>query len=163
MKSNRLFPFIKQRSSQECGIACLCMIFKHYRRTISPKKIANCVSITSTGISISDLCISAKSMGMKTLVVKINYDELLKDALLPCIVHLGKKHFVVAYGVNEKGVDIADPSNGRITYSRQKFIESWAKTRTGRDFRGNVIFLEPSNKFKRIEHKNKISSRNSEA
>lgn len=49
-------------------------------------------------LGISD---AAEYIGFRTLGVKISFEQLANDAVLPCILHWNQNHFVVCYDVKK--------------------------------------------------------------
>ena len=50
---------------------------------------------------------AAEHMGFHTIGAKVTFDVLRKDIVLPCIVYLNKKHFVVVYNITKYKVYVA--------------------------------------------------------
>ena len=65
------FPFFKQLDSQDCGLACLKMISKHYGVDISNSNPVLAESnLLKQGITISDLNHTSEKLGYKPLIIK---------------------------------------------------------------------------------------------
>jgi len=123
------FPFYKQPDAKDCGPTCLRIISKYYGKNLALQHIRNISETTRLGSSLLSLSNAAGTLGFKTLGVQINFNELVKDVPLPCIVHWNKNHFVVIYKISiKKGkhtIYISDPSYGLIKYSKDEFIKFW--------------------------------------
>jgi len=52
-------------------------------------------SFTREGVSLLGISDAAEAIGFRTLGVKIPFDKLFKDAVLPCVAHWYQRHFVV--------------------------------------------------------------------
>ncbi|WP_316828514.1 peptidase domain-containing ABC transporter [Pedobacter miscanthi] len=120
------FPFYKQPDGKDCGPTCLRIIAKHYNKSIALPQIRTLSETTREGSGLLGLSNAAEALGFRTLGVKINFNTLLTDAPLPCIVHWNKNHYVVVYKTDKAGkVYVSDPGYGLITYSKAEFIKYW--------------------------------------
>jgi len=120
------FPFYKQPDSKDCGPTCLRIIAKHYDKSIPLPQIRTLSETTREGSGLLGLSNAAETLGFRTLGVKIDFNTLLADAPLPCIVHWNKNHYVVVYKIDKAGkVYISDPGYGLITYTKAEFIKYW--------------------------------------
>lgn len=120
------FPFYKQPDNKDCGPTCLRIIAKHYKKSIALQQIRTLAETTREGSGLLGLSNAAEALGFRTLGVKINFNTLLADAPLPCIVHWNKNHYVVVYKIDKAGkVYISDPGYGLITYTKAEFIKYW--------------------------------------
>lgn len=120
------FPFYKQPDNKDCGPTCLRIIAKHYKKSIALQQIRTLAETTREGSGLLGLSNAAEALGFRTLGVKINFNTLLADAPLPCIVHWNKNHYVVVYKTDKAGkVYVSDPGYGLITYTKAEFIKYW--------------------------------------
>ena len=145
----------------DCGPTCLRMIAKYYGKSYTIQELREKSFITREGVSMLGISDAAESIGFKTLGVKIPFDKLINDALLPCIVHWKQNHFVVVYKVKEsiksikskesKGsstvIYVADPAHGLIKYTKEEFLAGWLSTRSEGEDNGIALMLEPTNDF----------------
>ena len=120
------FPFYKQPDAKDCGPTCLRIIAKHYKKSIALPQIRTLAETTREGSGLLGLSNAAEALGFRTLGVKINFNTLVADAPLPCIVHWNKNHYVVVYHIDKAGkVYVSDPGYGLITYTKAEFIKYW--------------------------------------
>lgn len=120
------FPFYKQPDAKDCGPTCLRIIAKHYNKSIPLPQIRTLSETTRDGSGLLGLSNAAEALGFRTLGVKINFNTLVADAPLPCIVHWNKNHYVVVYRIDKAGkVYVSDPAYGLITYTKAEFIKYW--------------------------------------
>lgn len=155
------FNLYKQPDLNDCGPTCLRMVAKHYGRSISLSKIRSLSETTREGSSLKNLADAAEKIGFRTIGVKINFEKLVEDAPLPCIVHWQQHHFVVVYGITggkksriEESVKIkvADPAHGLIEYSATEFLNNWiGANATTKSEEGIALLLEPTPRLKQIE------------
>lgn len=142
MKIKR-FPFFKQLDAMDCGPASLKIICKYYGKNISMKFLRDKCNITREGVSLKDICRASEDLGIRTLPLKVTYEDLCNKIPLPCLIHWNYNHFVVLYKIKNGNVFISDPQVGLITYKKEEFEFAWKKN----DERGIVLVLEPSPKF----------------
>lgn len=66
------FPFIKQKDSMQCGVACLASICEYYGKKYSTQFISKLCSCTPTGISLQSLKLAAEQLGFDSMCVCSN-------------------------------------------------------------------------------------------
>lgn len=86
----------------DCGPTCLRIIAKHYGRSISLPKLRALSETTREGSSLKTISNAAEKIGFRTVGVKVDFEKLVEDAPLPCIVHWRQQHFVVVYAIKKK-------------------------------------------------------------
>lgn len=99
---------------------------------------------------------AAEKVGLKTLSLKVDFDDLKDKIPLPCIIHWERSHFIIVYRITKNKVFVSDPMGGLITYSINEFIKGWLMDNSS----GNVIVLEPSATFNDIQDIDSKSSFN---
>jgi len=119
--SIKKFPFFKQLDAMDCGPASLKIICKHYSKNFSMKFLRDKCGITREGISLKDISRVSEEIGLRTLPLKVTYEDLLKKVPLPCIIQWNYSHFVVLYKIKGNKVYISDPQIGLVTYNKEKF------------------------------------------
>lgn len=142
----------------DCGPTCLRMIAKHYGRSISLEKLRAISETTREGATLQNIADAAEKIGFRSLGVKIDFNKLVEEVPLPCIVHWNQNHFVVVYeidngkwkiGNSQITIKVADPAHGLLNYSKREFIDHWI----GKDAKENTeegvaLLLEPTPKLK---------------
>ena len=139
----KFFPFFKQLDVMDCGPASLKIICKYYEKNFTMKFFRDKCNINREGVSLKDLSKVSESIGLRTLPLKVNYEDLQKKIPLPCILHWNYNHFVVLYKIKANKVYVSDPQLGLVSYNREKFEHAWKKNNE----RGVVLVVEPSPKF----------------
>ncbi len=109
------FPFTKQFDAMDCGPACLSMVTRFHGKHYSIQKLRQMSFITREGVSMLGISDAAEAIGMRTMGVKLSFDKLEKEAMLPCIVHWKQNHFVVLYKIKNEKVYVADPGHGLVS------------------------------------------------
>ncbi len=141
------FPFFRQMDLMDCGPTCLRMVARFYGRSISAETLRDKCAITREGVSLGGIADAAEAIGLNSLAVQVSFDTLRHEAPLPCIAHWRQRHFVVVHAVRDNEVDVADPSFGLITYSRDEFVRGWQHGRFPVDDKGLLLLLEPAPAF----------------
>lgn len=156
----------------DCGPTCLRMVAKYYGRNYSAQELRELTQIGKDGVNLLGISEAAEAIGFRTLAIKLPLHKLLSDAPFPCIVHWGHNHFVVVrparrtvpnpqWGLfnslsltrtkgrngTSRGIEVADPAQGLITYTREEFEKQWATTTSGNEKVGIVLLLEPTPAF----------------
>lgn len=141
------FPFYKQFDIMDCGPTCLRMIAKFYGKQCSLQSLREKCQIQRDGVSLLGISKAAELIGMQSLAVKIGFEDLKKNALLPCIVHWDQSHFIVVYKISEKYVWVADPGKSKLKLSTNEFTDRWLSGSDTGDPTGIVLLVEPTENF----------------
>lgn len=111
---SKKYPFIKQKESKDCGIACLLMIFKYYNGYVNPIKLEELTKTTKNGVTAYHLVETLKYYGFKSYGIKCKLEEI-KNQQLPAICHVTinktYNHYMVIYKITSNHVIVADPSD----------------------------------------------------
>lgn len=137
------FPFFKQLDAMDCGPASLKIICRHYGRNFSMKYLRDKCQITREGVSLKDLSRVAEHVGLRSLPLKVSFEDLEQKIPLPCIVHWNYSHFVVVYKIRRNKVYVSDPQVGLVRYTKDDFIYAWKKNKE----KGIILVLEPGKTF----------------
>ncbi|SJN49796.1 peptidase domain-containing ABC transporter [Sphingobacterium sp. JB170] len=141
------FPYYRQFDSMDCGPACLRMIAKYYGHKFAMHTLRKKVNIEREGGSLLGLCDAANSIGFRAMAAELSWDDLSSKIALPCIIHWNGNHFVVVYKISKTHVYIADPSKGKIKYSKSIFLHKWMmedEKYIHSDTRGAALVLYPT-------------------
>ncbi len=139
------FPFFRQLDAMDCGPTCLRMVAKHYGRNVSLEYLRQKTEYGKQGASLLGLANAAEALGFHTIGVKVSFEQLMKDAPLPAILHWDQYHFVVLTPGSKAGkLQIADPANGMIQLTPQAFKSHWLSTAEGATPKGIALLLEPT-------------------
>lgn len=146
------FPFYQQLDAMDCGPTCLRVIAKHYGCTLSLEKLRTLSETTREGSSLLYLSKAAEAVGFRTLGVKINFQKLIKEAPLPCIISWQQNHFVVVHKINKDKIFVVDPAHGHIIFSVKDFLEGWIDANATKETEeGVALLLEPTPKLEDSE------------
>lgn len=134
-----------QPDAMDCGPTCIKMVAKYYGKHYSLDKLRELCNITREGVSLLGISDAAESIGLRTMGVMANYSQLVSDATVPFIAHWNQEHFVVVYRLTLDYVWVADPSHGKIKYSKKEFLRCWANSIEKEE--GICLLLETSPSF----------------
>lgn len=161
------FPLYNQNEVMDCGPACLRMISKYYGHHYSLQTLRQKCFITREGVSLLGISDAAESIGFRTCGVKITGEQLVNEAILPCILYWNNSHFVVCYKIKRKRGGklifyIADPASQRLQYEEDEFKKCWlGVTLADVNRRGIALLFEPNANFANIEEEPERSSKKS--
>lgn len=147
------FPHERQMDAKDCGPACLKMVAQYYGKYYSLQYLRDLCGITRDGVSLYDISYAAEKIGLRTISVKANVDDIIKRIPLPCIIHWESDHFVVVYKTTDSRIYISDPAKGLVSYSINDFKVKWCEPNSEI---GIVMALEPMANFKQIEANERI-------
>ena len=145
------FPHYQQHDVMDCGPTCLQIISKFYGKLFNIEKIRSFSQIGKTGVSLLGISKAAETLGIQAVGGNMTFEKLEQQALLPCIIHWRKNHFVVLYKIKRNKVYISDPASGLHTYSREEFLANWAYTTIHNKAAGIVMLLTPTPTFYKAE------------
>lgn len=157
MHTSKRFPHYHQQESADCGPACLRMIAKYYGRQYSLEMLRSHSFISREGVSMLGISDAAEYLGMHTLGVKVSFEQLANEAILPCILHWNQNHFVVCYGIRRKRfsddykIYIADPASQKLCYNKEEFCKCWLSTKVAGKDCGTALLLEPGVNFGQVD------------
>jgi ATP-binding cassette, subfamily B, bacterial len=138
------FPFEHQLDTMDCGPACLKMIAKYFGKYYSLQHLRDLCGITREGVSFLDLSYGAEKIGLHTLAIKTDIQNLQTRVPLPCIIHWQNSHFVVVYKTSKTKILVSDPAKGLISYDVAEFQMGWYKNQ---EEAGAILAIEPMADF----------------
>lgn len=137
----------------DCGPTCLRMVAKYYGKHYNSDGLRQVAGFSKEGVSLLGISQAAEDIGFRTRGVQLSFQQLTKDAQLPCILHWGQNHFVVfppfsSRWKSRKNISIADPAKGIFTLSKNDFLQKWisSKDEAGNGI-GTALLLEPTAQF----------------
>jgi ATP-binding cassette subfamily B protein len=146
------FPFYKQLDLKDCGPTCLKIIAKFYGKIYSIDFLREKAHITQQGSSYGGIAEASEIIGMHSLGANLTYENLTKEAPLPCIVHWRQRHFIVVYNIKNDKFYVSDPAHGLIVYTKKEFLDGWIPNKKKQSHsEGSVLLLEPTPEFYKNE------------
>jgi HlyB family type I secretion system ABC transporter len=131
------YPFVKQQSISDCGVACLAMIGRYWGKQFSIHQLRPLANVDRDGASLLGLVTAAESIGFSTRPVKGTIESLAKQPL-PAIAHWEGNHYIVVYAITRRSVTVCDPAFGRRKLSHAQFQQGWT---------GYTLLLQPTQSF----------------
>ena len=136
----------------DCGSTCLRIICKHYGRSFSAAHLRDLCHTSQEGVSMLAISDAAESLGFRTAGVRLTWDQLCKEATMPCIVYWKQAHFVVVYRIRKGEVYVSDPAEGLLVYPEADFKKCWLSSQDEDGTRNGIaLLLEPGPEFFREE------------
>ena len=133
----RIYPFVQQQSSTDCGAASLAAISQYWGKRFSLNTLRSIAHINSMGAEFNDLTVAAQSLGYQALGVRASLNEL-ESQTLPWIAHYQGNHYIVVWRFKGKSVFISDPAIGKRWVPRKEFELN---------FTGYALLLSPTKNF----------------
>ena len=137
------FPGYKQLDQMDCGPTCLKMITEFFGKDYHLDYLRQISFLQKSGASLAGLSKALEELGVESIGLQADLDELINDVPLPAIAHWNSNHFVVVYKANRKFVYVSDPAIGRLKYTHEEFRENWA----GSSSQGVLLLVEPTDRF----------------
>jgi len=152
------YPFIKQKETKDCGVACLLMIFKYYNGYVNMMKLEELTKTTTNGTTAYHLIETLKYYGFEAKGIKCSINDI-KEQKLPAIAHVTinktYNHYIVIYKIKKDYLIVADPSdsikkiktsdfekiynNVLITMYPTKTLPKYFESQSKTDFCMNII------------------------
>lgn len=153
-----MFRCFRQIEHSDCGLTCIRMIAKSYGCDIPLRYLHGISDLNRLGMSIKDMTSCCRKIGMDSMAVQIR-PEHIGNMPLPAILYWQQRHFVVLYKHNpsKKKYHIADPAQGKLTYSEADFLKYWIPE--GKDT-GLAVLVEPNERFGSTRCKKENNLRN---
>jgi len=115
---------VLQQQNNDCGAACLKMIFDHYGIKKSLKEISKNI-IMNKGADMLSIKKFAEKESLKVNGWKMSLKDL-KKARKPLIASVfNNHHYVVVYNTEKYFIILLDPARGKIIYSYNEFMKIW--------------------------------------
>lgn len=138
------FQVFLQHDANDCGPACLKMIAKYYGKHFSFETLRARSFINREGVSLLGISEAAESLGFRTRGIKLSFEQLRQQLILPCIAHWKQQHFVVIRKIHKNKVYVIDPAFGAVIYSKEEFLQCWISTVENNESLGICLQLEPT-------------------
>ncbi len=102
IKYGKLFPFVKQSDSRDCGPSCLKIICLFYGKDYSLDLLRKRTFVGKDGVSLLAISRAAESIGFNTLGGLFTPCQIKRMVSLPCILFWKQEHFVVLYKIRKR-------------------------------------------------------------
>lgn len=144
----KAFPHFMQHDAMDCGPTCLRIVASHFGKQLPIAQIREWCNTNKLGSSLIGLTKGAEKMKLRSLPLSLTFEQLEKEAPLPCVAHWRGKHFVVVYKIKNNKVYVSDPAHGHIVYGKEEFLAGFSTmTKHLPEPTGFVLLLDPSPEF----------------
>lgn len=139
---SRKIPFVKQNDSEDCGIACLVMVFRFLVGYINYDTVYKLCDFSHEGMSVKSIMNAARQLDLEGKAFYARSEFLNSKTKMPLIAWIKGNHYVVIYSILARNkqlyIRVADPSFGLKEYSLNEFSKLWM----GENEKGILIFIE---------------------
>lgn len=133
---------VRQRESNDCGVACLASVAAYYGLRLPLPKLHHLADTDRAGTTALGLVQAATTIGFLAKGVRSSL-ESLTQVNQPTIAHVviqDRQHYVVVYEATARRIVYMDPQDGAVhTVSPEEFQRSWT---------GVLILLAPGKHFR---------------
>jgi len=141
----RSVPLVFQGETNECGLACVCMILNYFGNHIELASLRGALG-DGRPLTLEQLSTVAESHQLAVRALRCELEDLEK-LQLPVIAHVDFDHFVVIDRCSRGRLTLVDPASGRLTTRLNAFSSR---------FTGIVIEARPTPDFRK-DHKTKTN------
>lgn len=138
------FPGYRQLDQMDCGPTCIKMITEFFGRDFHLDYLREISFLQKGGVSLAGLAEALGELGIESVGIKANLEELINEVPLPAIAHWNSNHFLVVYKANHKHIFVSDPALGKAKYSHREFREKWIEKDSSQ---GILLLVEPTERF----------------
>lgn len=127
------YPYVKQDSSNDCGLACLEMVIRYYKGYVPKSILIKRTHTTRSGTTAYYMIETLKQFGFHALGVSCSLNHPV-DMIFPCIAHITLnqtyQHYVVIYGIDwkKRSILIADPASKIHRMKLDEFLQLYNQT-----------------------------------
>lgn len=127
------YPFVIQHDSEDCGIACITMIFRFLVGYISYETVSKLGRTSGEGISIRGILHILKGLGMEASAFFATENYFVNTFDMPIIAFIDGNHYVVVYKTYKKSGElflrVADPKYGINDRKLSSFVRIWIRNK----------------------------------
>lgn len=138
------FPVFRQLDQMDCGAACIKMLTEFFGKEYDLEYLRQISFLQRDGTSLGGLSGALSKLGIESVGIKADFQELISEIPLPAIAHWEGNHFIIIYKISRKSIYVSDPAYGRVKYRYSEFIDKWAKA--GNNL-GVLLLVEPTDRF----------------
>ncbi|WP_299155106.1 peptidase domain-containing ABC transporter [uncultured Christiangramia sp.] len=138
------FPAYRQLDQMDCGPTCLKIIAEYYGKHFKLNFLREISAQQKGGVTFEGLSRALEKIGIDSVGIKADFQELIEDIPLPAIAHWDHNHFLVVYKADRRNVFVSDPAIGRMKYSHNEFQVRWSGMNENE---GILLLVEPKENF----------------
>ena len=141
------YECVKQFDETDCAAACISTLCQHYGIKKGITNIRELAGTDKNGTNGNGVIKALKTLGFDVAGYALdNKDIYCKDITLPCIAHVKKaagNHYMIVHNITSDKIVVADPAEGIVHYTKDKFLEIWS---------GVLFLVKPTAKVKELEN-----------
>ncbi|MFN4763774.1 peptidase domain-containing ABC transporter [Gillisia sp. Q332] len=138
------FPVYRQLDQMDCGPSCIKMLTEFFGKKYDLEYLRQISFLQRDGASLDGLAKALSKLGIESVGIKADFQELISEVPLPAIAHWEGNHFIIIYKISSKFIYVSDPAYGRVKYKHHEFIEKWAEAEKDQ---GILLLVEPTDYF----------------
>lgn len=138
------FPVYRQLDQMDCGPSCIKMLTEFFGKKYDLEYLRQISFLQRDGASMEGLSEALSKLGIESVGIKADFQELISEVPLPAIAHWEGNHFIIIYKVSNKFIYVSDPAYGRLKYRHSAFIGKWAEAENEQ---GVLLLVEPTDHF----------------
>ncbi len=136
--------YVYQHDEKDCGAACLATVAAYYKLYYPLQKFRDVTKTSVTGTSLYGLVEGGQAFGFDSEALKGTEKELLeginrREIVFPFIARTVKGHYIVVFGMTDRGFEVFDPDIGKRVLSEALFFTEWS---------GYIVTYHVGNEFK---------------
>jgi len=138
------FPVYRQLDQMDCGPSCIKMLTEFFGKKYDLEYLRQISFLQRDGASLGGLSEALSKLGIESVGIKVDFQELISEIPLPAIAHWEGNHFIIIYKVSNKFIYVSDPAYGKLKYRHSEFISKWAEKENKQ---GILLLVEPTDNF----------------
>ncbi len=115
---------IFQEEENDCGIAALAMILKHFDITKETKYLRKKARLSDIGMTMAMCAEIAKKEGLKVKALYADWG-ILSICSPPLLTLVKNSHYVIIDKVDSNRIIVRDPAVGRVIYPKTTWEKIW--------------------------------------
>lgn len=136
MFRRRTVPVVLQAETNECGLACLCMILAAYGRHVTLADLREQFP-SDRVLSLEQMASASEHYGFNVRALRCEPADLA-EIRLPALLHVDFNHYIVLTGQRASTFLVIDPASGRQSLSTESLNER---------FTGILLEFTPATRF----------------
>lgn len=115
--------FYRQPTRNTCGPTCLRIILEYYNLSVQELDLIKESPLQNDGWNDVQFATAAFAYGFKTEIINLNLSEI-NNIIFPIVAKL-PKHYIIIYRVKGNKIYCADPSLGKVEYTKEEFSQKF--------------------------------------
>jgi ATP-binding cassette subfamily B protein len=136
---------LPRRKENDSALKCLRSVARYHGQNIPLAALRLNYSDNKSGVTLHSIADAAEAIGLRSHCVALDFDRLVKEAPLPCIVRWSEHGFVVVSTIVQNQIAIGTDQE-TVTVSATEFCKNWL---SGGGEKGMVLLLDTTPDFYR--------------